>query len=67
MKPMDHRNLDKDISYFSNYPSTVENICIYIWKQIADDVTMAGCKLHKVKVHETENISAVYMGEFGGT
>ncbi len=64
MKLLDHRNLDKDVDFFRTRPSTVENICVFVWRQLADEISAASptCRLVKVKVHETENNSAVYTG-----
>ena len=62
MKNMDHKCLDKDIEYFRIIPSTVENIAIYIWKLLEPYMSKEKCSLFKVKVHETENISAVFKG-----
>jgi 6-pyruvoyltetrahydropterin/6-carboxytetrahydropterin synthase len=41
-------------------PST-ENLAIAIWNQLAPHIT--GCKLHCIKLYETENIYAEYYGE----
>jgi len=62
MELLDHKNLDKDVEFFRTNPSTVENICVFVWRQLADDISKEGCELKKVKIHETENCSAVYTG-----
>lgn len=62
MKNMDHKCLDKDIEYFATRPSTVENIAVYVWKLLEPLIPKEKCSLSKVKVHETENIFAVYKG-----
>ena len=36
MKPMDHKNLDKDIEFFKTSPSTTENVAIYIWQRMKE-------------------------------
>ncbi|PVU94226.1 hypothetical protein BB561_002724 [Smittium simulii] len=58
---LDHKNLDKDVSFFETRPSTVENLAVFIWEQIAESVGRD--KMYKVKVKETFKNSAVYMGE----
>ena len=64
MDLMDHRNLDKDVEFFRSggNPSTVENICVFVWRQLFDVLRGEGITLKKVKIHETENCSAVYKG-----
>ena len=62
MKNMDHKFIDEDIDYFATRPSTVENITIYVWQLLKPLIEKEKCSLHKVKVHETENIFAVYKG-----
>ena len=32
MKPLDHKNLDLDVLYFTDIVSTTENVAVYIWK-----------------------------------
>ncbi|KAJ8978779.1 hypothetical protein NQ317_015503 [Molorchus minor] len=62
MKPMDHKNLDKDVDYFFTRPSTTENLTIFIWnrmKSVMDEPEL----LYEVEVHETENNIVKYRGE----
>lgn len=62
MKPMDHKNLDKDVEYFKDKPSTTENLAVYIWermKLIMDNADL----LYEVKVYETENNVVAYRGQ----
>jgi len=62
MDVMDHKCLDKDVEYFKDSPSTVENIAVFVWKQLEPLMAKESAKLYKVKVNETENISATYKG-----
>lgn len=32
MKPLDHRNIDKEVPHFKQTPSTAENIAVFIWE-----------------------------------
>lgn len=62
VKPMDHKNLDKDVDYFKDKPSTTENITIYIWERmraVMDNPEL----LYEVQVYETENNIVSYRGE----
>ncbi|XP_018112989.2 6-pyruvoyl tetrahydrobiopterin synthase [Xenopus laevis] len=59
--PLDHKNVDKDVPYFRNVVSTVENITVFIWEELQKRLP-AGL-LYEVCVHETDSNSAVYRGE----
>ncbi|XP_058059893.1 6-pyruvoyl tetrahydrobiopterin synthase [Anopheles bellator] len=62
MKKLDHRNLDKDVAYFKNLPSTTENVAIFIWDSLK--LLMAKPELlYEVKIYETDKNSVVYRGE----
>ncbi|KAI9359453.1 hypothetical protein BD770DRAFT_319710 [Pilaira anomala] len=69
MDPLDHRNLDLDVPYFSKKPSTTENLAIYIWWNFQHHFLQneawrsSSARLYKVKVHETERNIVEYMGE----
>ncbi|XP_075235474.1 6-pyruvoyl tetrahydrobiopterin synthase purple isoform X2 [Lycorma delicatula] len=61
-KPMDHKNLDKDVPYFSNVVSTTENVAIFIWnnlKKLMSDPSL----LYEVKIYETDKNVVSYKGE----
>ncbi|KZL05370.1 6-pyruvoyl tetrahydropterin synthase [Pseudovibrio axinellae] len=58
---LDHKNLDLDVDYFKDNPSTAENIAIVIWDLIKE--TPIGKYLYSVELIETDNNSVVYMGE----
>ncbi|XP_050424143.1 6-pyruvoyl tetrahydrobiopterin synthase isoform X1 [Adelges cooleyi] len=62
MKPLDHKNLDKDVPYFQDSVSTTENVAIFIWnslKNVMDNPDL----LYEVKLHETEKNIVIYKGE----
>ena len=58
---LDHKFIDKDVPYFSDKPSTVENICIYFWEELKHTLP-EGVTLNKVKIHETDKNVASYKG-----
>lgn len=59
---LDHKNLNLDVAFIpSNLQPTTENLVIVIWKQLEPKIS--GCQLHKIKLIETETISAEYYGE----
>ncbi|KAJ1178331.1 hypothetical protein NDU88_003577 [Pleurodeles waltl] len=61
VEPLDHKNLDKDVPFFSQHVSTVENVAVFIWDSMQKQ--LAPGLLYKVTVHETDSNSAVYKGE----
>ncbi|NXC80878.1 PTPS synthase, partial [Cercotrichas coryphoeus] len=61
MEPLDHKNLDKDVPYFSEVVSTTENLAVFIWDNLQKLLPQG--LLHKVEVHETEQNVVVYKGE----
>ena len=95
MVPLDHKNIDKDVSYFSGthsnvqrdngspqqviedkkekstpqgIVSTVENIAVFVWKNIEQILSRRSnefnaVKLDNVKLWETEKNMALYKGE----
>lgn len=59
---LDHSNLNLDIDFIpKGLQATTENLAILIWQQL--EPHLSGCKLHKIKLVETENIYAEYYGE----
>ena len=64
MATLDHKNLDKDVVYFRDVVSTVENIAVYIWERMMIEALGDDGKLvYEVKVHETDKNVASYRGE----
>jgi len=58
---LDHKNLNLDVDFLpDNMQSTCENLAILIWKRI--EPKLQQCILHRVKLHETENIYTEYFG-----
>lgn len=60
--PLDHKNLNEDIEYFSNVNPSVENICAALFEWLKDDIESTGSKLTEVKVFETPKTWASYRG-----
>ncbi len=58
---LDHANLNLDIDWFQNdLQPTTENLIIAIWDRL--EAHLKGCRLHKLRLVETENISVEYFG-----
>lgn len=62
MQPMDHKNIDKDIDYFNDKPSTTENVAVYCWARMKD-VMAHPEHLYEVEIYETENNIVRYRGD----
>ena len=58
---MDHNNLNLDVDFLHGIMPSIENISIAIWKQL--EPHLEGCKLHCIKLVETENNYVEYFGE----
>eukprot|EP01120_Amphizonella_sp_Union-15-10_P016526 TRINITY_DN875_c0_g1_i1.p1 TRINITY_DN875_c0_g1~~TRINITY_DN875_c0_g1_i1.p1 ORF type:complete len:147 (-),score=12.54 TRINITY_DN875_c0_g1_i1:113-553(-) len=60
---LDHRHLDKDVEFFSRYPSTAENVAVYVWQALVDQFK-SPIRLFEVQIQETDSNSAIYRGEY---
>lgn len=61
MDPMDHKNLDLDVTHFKATPSTAENIAVFIWDNLVKALDKPEL-LHEVKLYETEKNIVVFQG-----
>ncbi|KAJ1175568.1 hypothetical protein NDU88_000855 [Pleurodeles waltl] len=59
-EPCDHKNLDKDIPYFADTVSTLENVAVMIWESV-QKILPPGL-LYKVKVFEMDAYCVTYKG-----
>lgn len=59
---LDHKNLNLDVDFMQGVRTSTENLVIAIWEQLEDSIATMGCKLHSVKLNETENNFAEYFG-----
>ena len=60
---LDHRNLNLDVDFLKGIKPSTENLAIVIWDKLHPHIETMGCRLHCVKLVETENNSAEYYGE----
>lgn len=59
---VDHCNLNLDVDFIpEGMQPTTENLVILFWKEL--EPHLQNCKLHSIRLHETENIYAEYFGE----
>jgi 6-pyruvoyltetrahydropterin/6-carboxytetrahydropterin synthase len=59
---LDHKNLNLDVDFMKGKMTSTEVIAMEIWKQLENPVDNLGCKLHCVKLVETENNFVEYFG-----
>ena len=58
---LDHKNFNMDVPELKGVLPSTENVVKQIWKWLNPHIT--GCKLHCIKLVETENIYVEYYGE----
>jgi 6-pyruvoyltetrahydropterin/6-carboxytetrahydropterin synthase len=60
----DHRHLNLEVPEFSSTIPTTENIAIAAWKRLEKSISnAAGARLSKIRVYETPEIFAEFVGE----
>ena len=60
---LDHKNLNLDVPFLKGLMPSTENVAIAIWKELLPHVNALDCKLHCIKLYETENNYVEYFGE----
>jgi 6-pyruvoyltetrahydropterin/6-carboxytetrahydropterin synthase len=63
IEALDHRNLNLDVPFMQGKMASTEILAIEIWKQLEPLTVELGCKLHSIKLYETENNFVEYFGE----
>ncbi len=61
LNKLDHKNLNLDVPELKDKFPTTENLSIEIWKML--EPYIKECKLHCIKLWETDNIYTEYFGE----
>ncbi|HTA83551.1 MAG TPA: 6-carboxytetrahydropterin synthase [Bacteroidia bacterium] len=59
---VDHKNFNMDVPFLKGQMSSTENIIVAFWEQLEKPIAKLGCKLHSLKLQETENNVAEYFG-----
>jgi 6-pyruvoyltetrahydropterin/6-carboxytetrahydropterin synthase len=59
---VDHKNLNSDVDFMKGKLSSTEVLAMEFWNQIEGPINHLGCKLHSVKVQETEKNYVEYFG-----
>lgn len=60
---VDHKNLNIDVDFLKNINPTSENLVLHFWKKLEASVNNNNCKLHCIRLVETENNYVEYFGE----
>lgn len=63
IEALDHRNLNLDVPFMQGKMASTEILAIEIWKQLEPHIVIYDCKLHSIKLYETENNFVEYLGE----
>tara|TARA_B100001029_G_C14628342_1_gene217804 strand:+ start:106 stop:522 length:417 start_codon:yes stop_codon:yes gene_type:complete len=58
---MDHKQIELDIEWFKSRQPSTENMVVFIWKSIADQIP-GPSKLFSINLQETPTISTKYYG-----
>jgi 6-pyruvoyltetrahydropterin/6-carboxytetrahydropterin synthase len=60
---IDHKNMNMDVDFLKGLMPSTENVAIAIWRELEKNMTNLDCKLHCIKLCETENNYVEYFGE----
>jgi 6-pyruvoyltetrahydropterin/6-carboxytetrahydropterin synthase len=60
---LDHRYINLEVPEFEQVIPTTENLTLYIWARLEPAFRRAGRKLHRVRLYETPELYAEYLGE----
>jgi 6-pyruvoyltetrahydropterin/6-carboxytetrahydropterin synthase len=60
---VDHKNFNLDVPFLKDIMTSTENITKAFWDKLEKPVSDLGCKLHSLKLQETENNYVEYFGE----
>ena len=61
LSEIDHSQIEKDIDYFKNRQPSTENMVVYIWEKLVNNIP-SPAKLYSIKLQETPAISTIYFG-----
>jgi 6-pyruvoyltetrahydropterin/6-carboxytetrahydropterin synthase len=62
IEKLDHKNLNLDVPFMFGLLSSTENLAIQVWNQLEQPISNLGCRLHSVRIAETERNSVEYFG-----
>ena len=63
-RPLDHRNLNRDVPDFATTPPTAENVAAWIWKRVAARIAREGwpCRLAFLRLRLTPGFAVEIEG-----
>ena len=58
-RPLDHRNLNRDVEGFDRTPPTAENVAVWIWKRLSARIEREGwkCRLAHLRLRLTPDFA----------
>jgi len=62
VEKLDHRNINLEVTFMSGRLASTENLAVAIWEELEEEIRKLGGILHSVRINETENNSAEYLG-----
>jgi 6-pyruvoyltetrahydropterin/6-carboxytetrahydropterin synthase len=62
IESLDHKNINLDVPWMQGKMASTEILAVEIWKRLEMEINSMGCKLHCVKIFETENNYVEYFG-----
>jgi 6-pyruvoyltetrahydropterin/6-carboxytetrahydropterin synthase len=62
IEKMDHKNVNMDVAFMKGKFASTEMIAITIWEQLAPYLNTVNCRLHCIKLMETERNYVEYFG-----
>lgn len=63
IQKVDHKNLNLDVDFMKDKLPSTEVLAEEIWNQIESPINALGCKLHCVKIQETDKNYVEYFGK----
>lgn len=60
---VDHKNFNLDVDFMKGIMPSTENIAVAFWKELEGEIKKYSCRLHCIKIVETENNYVEYFGE----
>lgn len=62
IEKIDHKNINLEVDFMHGKMASTEILSIAIWEQLEDEIKQLGARLYSVKLYETENNYAEYLG-----
>ncbi len=60
---VDHKNLSEDVPFLQGRVATAENLAVAFWERLQPDIeTFEGCRLHRIRLYESQNNFVDYFG-----